>query len=100
MAEFITREEIVCHIDRIIRQAEKEIVLISPFINADDETKSLIAKTTRQVTIDVIYGKRELRPKERGFFDERSVKLSYSRESSRKMLSERERGDSDLYEPI
>ena len=78
MAEFLTREGIVNHIERIIELAEKEIVLISPYINADNETKKLIENTKRSVTIHVIYGKREeLRQNEREFFDERSVKLSY-----------------------
>ncbi len=77
MPEFITRKAIVHHIDRIIKEAEEEIVLISPFINADDETKKLISQTTPEITIDVIYGKKELKRNEREFFDERSVKLSY-----------------------
>lgn len=92
MAEFITREAIVDHIARIIKEAEKEIVLISPFVNADQETEKLIADTTRSVTIHVIYGKREkLRQNERGFFDERSVKLSYRKDLHAKCyLNEKE----------
>ena len=31
MAEFLTRKGIVYHLDRIIREAEKELVLISPY---------------------------------------------------------------------
>lgn len=78
MAEFITRKAIVHRIAKIIEEAEEEIVLISPYINADNETKKLIENTKRAITIHVIYGKREkLRQNERGFFDERSVKLSY-----------------------
>ena len=77
MAKFLTRKGIVYHIDRIIDQAEEEIVLISPYINADDETKGLIKKTTREVTIDVIYGKRQLKPHESEFFVNLNIKLTY-----------------------
>ncbi len=31
MAEFLTRKGIVYHLDRIISEAEKELVLISPY---------------------------------------------------------------------
>ena len=92
MAEFLTRKGIVHHLGRIIREAEKELVLISPYINANDETKKLIADTTRAITIHVIYGKKEeLTQNERGFFDERSVKLSYRKNLHAKCyLSEKE----------
>ncbi len=92
MAEFLTREGIVDHIGRIIKEAEKEIVLISPYINADNDTKKLIEDTTRAVTIHVIYGKREkLKQNEREFFDQRSVKLSYRKDLHAKCyLNEKE----------
>ncbi len=80
MAEFLTRKGIVFHIDRIIKEAEEEIVLISPFINADDETKRLISQTTPDITIDVIYGKRELKQDEKEFFNKPSVKLTYRKD--------------------
>lgn len=92
MAEFITRKAIVHRIAKIIEEAEEEIVLISPYINADNETKRLIENTKRAITIHVIYGKREkLRQNERGFFDERSVKLSYRKDLHAKCyLNEKE----------
>ena len=92
MAEFLTRKAIVHHIGRILRKLIRRIILISPYINADDETKKLIADTRRSVTIHVIYGKREkLTQNERGFFDERSVKLSYRKDLHAKCyLNEKE----------
>ncbi len=91
MAEFITRKAIVYHIDRIIKDAKEEIVLVSPYIKADDETKKLISQTTREVAVDVIYGKEELKQNEREFFDQRSVKLSYRKDLHAKCyLNEKE----------
>ena len=40
MATFLSREGIVDHLHKIIDEAEEELVLISPYIKADDETKS------------------------------------------------------------
>lgn len=42
MATFLTRKGIVFHLDRIIEEADRELVLISPYIKADDETKNLL----------------------------------------------------------
>lgn len=57
MATFLTRKGIVQHLYRIIEEAEEELVLISPYIKVDDETKNLLKKTTRGTDIHVIFGK-------------------------------------------
>ena len=57
MATFLTREGIVNHLHKIIDEADKELVLISPYIKADDETKSLLKNTRRGTPIHVIFGK-------------------------------------------
>ena len=58
MAKFLPRKGIVYNLDKIIDEAAEELILISPYIKADDETKSRIEKSTRHGTrIDVIYGK-------------------------------------------
>ena len=58
MAKFLPRKGIVYNLDKIIDEAAEELILISPYIKADDETKSRIEKSTRRGTrIDVIYGK-------------------------------------------
>ena len=65
MAEFLTRKGIVYYLDKIIEEADRELVLISPYIKADDETKNLLKAKTRATTIHVIYGKKELKPAEK-----------------------------------
>ena len=77
MAEFLTRKGIVHHLDRIIEEAVNELVLISPYIKADDETKELLKNKTRRTAIHVIYGKKALQKKESSFFDELGIKTSF-----------------------
>ncbi len=77
MAEFHTRKGIVFHLDRIIDEAAKELVLISPYIKADDETKELLKDKTRRTAIHVLYGKKELNKKEQSFFESLGIKTSF-----------------------
>ena len=39
MATFLTTDKIVSHLHRIIEEAAEELVLISPYIKADVETR-------------------------------------------------------------
>ena len=57
MATFLTTEDIVSHLHRIIEQAAEELILISPYIKADDKTKRLLENTKRGTDIHVLYGK-------------------------------------------
>ena len=66
---FLTGKGIVYHLDKIIEEVERELVLISPYIKADNETKNLFKDKTCATTIHVIYGKKELRPAEKSFLD-------------------------------
>ena len=77
MATFLTREDIVYHLGKIIEEADKELVLISPYIKADDETKNLLKNQKRGTTIHVIYGKKKLKPSEKSYFDELNIKTSF-----------------------
>ncbi len=77
MATFLTRKGIIFHLDRIIEEADRELVLISPYIKADDETKNLLKDKTRSTTIHVIYGKKELKPDEKSFLDSLGITTSY-----------------------
>lgn len=91
MAQFLTRKGIVYHLDRIIGEAEKEIILISPYIRADDETKELLKDKRRNTAIHVIYGKKELRADEKSFLDSLGIKTSFVRHLHAKCyLNERE----------
>ena len=77
MATFLTREDIVYHLGKIIEEADRELVLISPYIKADDETKNLLKNKTRGTTIHVIYGKKKLKSSEKSYFDELNIKTSF-----------------------
>ena len=77
MAEFLTRKGIVYHLDRIIEQAEKELVLISPYIKADNETKNILKNQKRSTKIHVIYGKTRLKPAEKSFFNDIGIEPSF-----------------------
>ena len=77
MATFLTRKGIVYHLDRIIEEAAKELVLISPYIKADDDTKKLLKTKKRNTAIHVIYGKSELNPNEKRFFESLGIKASF-----------------------
>ena len=57
MAKFLTTEGIVENLGRIIAEADKELVLISPYISADDKTKGLLKNTKRATSIYVIHRK-------------------------------------------
>ena len=57
MATFLTTEDIVSHLHRIVEEAAEELILISPYIKADDKTKRLLENTKRGTDIHVLYGK-------------------------------------------
>ena len=77
MATFLTRKGIVHHLDRIIDEADEELILISPYIKADEETKGLLRDKTRATAIHVIYGKKELMPSEKSFFDSLGIRTTF-----------------------
>ena len=60
MAEFYTTQGITVHLKKIIDEADTELILISPYIKADSETKDLLKDKKRTTTIHVVYGKKEL----------------------------------------
>ena len=77
MAEFLTTKGITHYLDKIIDDAQKELVLISPYIKADETTKDLLKNKTRATSINVIYGKAELKPSEKSFLDSLGIKTSF-----------------------
>ena len=44
MAEFLIRSGIVTSLNRIIEEAEKELILISAFVKPNNDTKSALEK--------------------------------------------------------
>ena len=77
MAEFLTTKGITAHLHKIIADAQRELVLISPYIKSDDVTKGLLESTTRAISVEVIYGKKELTKDEREYFDRYSIKTTF-----------------------
>lgn len=77
MAEFLTRHGIVHYLNKIIEEADSELVLISPYIKADDETKAILKDKKRSTQIHVIYGKKELSASERAFLDALGIKTVF-----------------------
>ena len=74
MAEFYTTQGITVHLKKIIDEADTELILISPYIKADSETKDLLKDKKRTTTIHVVYGKKELGKDEKGFLDALGIK--------------------------
>ena len=76
MAEFLTRHGIVHHMDRIIKEADKELILISAYIQLDDRTKDRLQNKKRGTKVHVIYRKGDLKKRERDFLDEHDFRHS------------------------
>ena len=62
MAKFLRRHDIVSHLHSIIKEAKDLIVLVSPYIDADEVTENLLDRQQRSTQINVVYGKEQLRP--------------------------------------
>jgi phosphatidylserine/phosphatidylglycerophosphate/cardiolipin synthase-like enzyme len=61
MAKFVTAKDALSELEKIISQAEKELVLVSPFVRpAADIRERLLHADQRGVRITLIYGKAEL----------------------------------------
>jgi phosphatidylserine/phosphatidylglycerophosphate/cardiolipin synthase-like enzyme len=63
MAKFLNTADINSHIDGIIQNARKKIVLVSPFLQlSEDWISSLRQAAEREVKIIVIFGKKKSQP--------------------------------------
>ena len=82
MATFLTTKDIVGHLHRIIEQAAGELILISPYIDADDETMNRLRDKAGSTAIHVVYRykKSTRRPNvnsdDRAFFDSIGARVS------------------------
>ena len=66
MAEFLTRNGINLKLEEIIKSAEKQLWIISPFLKINPQIKELLEDKDRfKIDIRVIYGKNDLRPEEK-----------------------------------
>jgi len=63
MPEFLTTYKASSYIEDIIRKANKNLVLVSPFLNLSDNLSTrLMDASSRNVEIIIIYGKNKLKP--------------------------------------
>ena len=67
MAVFVSRNE----------SSDRLLVLVSPYIKADEETPKLLKETKRSTTINVVYGKEKLRSKEESFLKDLSINTTF-----------------------
>jgi hypothetical protein len=65
MAEFLTTTGVTYRLERLIRESQERLVLISPFLKINDRLKQLLEDRDRfKIDIRVVYGKSELQPSE------------------------------------
>lgn len=71
MAEFLNRKKLVEWIPKLIESAEKDLIIISPYIQISERILQLLRTAERKgVEITLIYKEGELSEKERKKFDE------------------------------
>lgn len=64
MAEFLTRKSTTAGIESVIRNAKEWILLISPYLQFDDDIKRRIEGTRHLHNVAVVYGKKKLQSEE------------------------------------
>ena len=87
MAEFLTRKDVAARLEKIIRNAEKELILISPYVKIDKHTRGdleyLLARKYG-IKINLIYrnkNKTDLDPEDRDWLESKpSIKLSFQKD--------------------
>lgn len=71
MAEFLTTKSTVSHIEKIIIEAEKKLVLVSPYLQISKTFfERLKDASNKNIKITIIFGKNELKPNEENLLDE------------------------------
>ena len=77
MADFLTREGIVQHLESIIEEAKREVILISPYIKLDKHIQELLGGQKRNVDIHVVYRENKLKPNESRFLERHGIKTTF-----------------------
>ena len=77
MADFLTREGIVQHLESIIAEANEEVILISPYIKLDKRIQELLGERKPSINIHVIYRENKLRPNESSFLKRHGIKTAF-----------------------
>ena len=73
MAVLCTRKQCVAEIEDIVMGASDRIVLVSPYINADEDIVEWLKRKTKDVDVVVIYGKEEHQRGAKNLFEVKGV---------------------------
>ena len=91
MADFLTREGIIQHLESIIAEANGEVILISPYIKLDNRIQELLGEQKGNVDIHVVYRENKLKPNESRFLERHGIKTSFLKDLHAKCyLNEKE----------
>ena len=77
MATFLTREGIVQSLHRIIDEADRELVLISPYIRLAEKTRNLLKEKRGNTTIRIVSRKAKSTLAEKPFLDSLGKDVSF-----------------------
>ena len=73
MAELCTRKRCVAEIEGIVMDANEKIVLVSPYIKADEDIVERLKRKTEDVDVLIIYGKDKEQPKAKSLLEAAGV---------------------------
>ena len=81
MASFLTTTGVSYRLEEIIKGAEEQLVIISPFLRINQRIKALVEDKDRlKIDIRVVYGKSELQPEENNWLESmNSIRTSFSK---------------------
>ncbi|GAA4239250.1 phospholipase D family protein [Postechiella marina] len=81
MAKYLRTSSISAELENLIRDARKELYIISPYLKLSDQVRELLNDKEREkVDVRIIFGKQELAPTEMSFLEElKYVRLYFSK---------------------
>lgn len=81
MAKYLRTSSISAELENLIRDAKKELYIISPYLKLSDQIKELINDKEREkVDVRIIFGKQELAPAEMSYLEGlKYVRLYFSK---------------------
>ena len=78
MAKFLTTTGVSYHLEEIIKTADKQLVIISPFLKLNPRIRELLeAQDRAKLDIRVVYGKRDLQPEEINWLESGNIRTSF-----------------------
>jgi phosphatidylserine/phosphatidylglycerophosphate/cardiolipin synthase-like enzyme len=81
MAKYLRTSSISAELENLIRDARKELYIISPYLKLSDQVRELLNDKEREkVDVRIIFGKQELAPTEMSFLEDlKYVRLYFSK---------------------